>query len=130
MTRESEPFIKELKRYDDYTTGCGRPSQEWVIGKPSPFVKVPDTCPSAATPSFDEFARQARDLVDAQAASKGYNSTGAEGPNALFDFTHNMGLSHAEGEIVYKVVRWHSKRDKADLLKIVGWAFLLWIHSK
>ena len=105
-------------------------SADWVPGQPSPFVKVDETCPSAATPSFDEFARQARELVDAQAASKGYNQTGAEGPNALFAFVRNMGLNIAEGEMVYKVIRWHAKRDKRDLAKIVGWAFLEWLHTK
>ena len=79
--------------------------------------------------SFQDFAQQARELVDTQAASKGYNQTGAEGPNALFDFCGNMGLTHAEGEIVYKVVRWHNRHDKADLLKIAAWAFLLWLHT-
>jgi len=78
---------------------------------------------------FQDFAQQARELVDGQAASKGYNQTGAEGPNALFDFVQNMGLSHAEGELVYKVVRWHNRHDKADLLKIAAWAFLLWLHT-
>jgi len=101
----------------------------WEIGKASPFVQPDETCPSASTPSFDEFARLSRELVDAQAQEKGYNHTGAEGPNALFDFVRNMGLSHLEGEIIYKVVRYHNKRDKRDLLKIAGWAFLEWLHG-
>lgn len=76
--------------------------------------------------TFDTFSQEIHSLLDATAKSKGYNDTGADGDNQLFSFCQKMGLGHAEGEIVYKVVRYHKKRNPEDLLKIAAWAFLLW----
>jgi hypothetical protein len=78
---------------------------------------------------FNDFSEQVLALVDKRAADKGYNQTGPDGKNALFEFVREMGLSHAEGEIVYKVVRYHQKRDPEDLLKAAAWAFLLWRYT-
>lgn len=80
--------------------------------------------------TFDDFMQDARELVDGTAKKKGYNQTGADGPNLLFDFIHRMGLTHSEGEIIYKIVRWHNKRNPEDLLKAAAWIWLIYKHGR
>lgn len=78
-------------------------------------------------PTFDNFILAVRETMESKAASKGYNPTGIDGPNVLFDFvTSFAGAGHALGEIVYKARRFASKRDPEDLVKIAAWAFLAW----
>jgi hypothetical protein len=79
--------------------------------------------------AFDEFSKNTLALVENVAKEKGYNETGAAGRNLLFEFIKAMGLGHAEGEIVYKVIRWHAKHDPRDLEKIAGWAYLEWKNA-
>ena len=81
---------------------------------------------------FLKFSNEVRDLLEYTAVEKGYNTTGADGPNQLYDFinTMNAGPGHPAGEIIYKIQRYMRKKDKKDLLKIAAWAFLIWRLDK
>lgn len=68
---------------------------------------------------FEEFMDEVRESLNWKADSKGYNE-------ALFEFVHSNHLTHAEGEIVYKVIRYHNAHNKEDLVKICAWAYLIW----
>ena len=78
--------------------------------------------------NFDTFMQQVRDLMEGKAKTKGYHNSTADGPNQLYEFVEHHCPGHTEGEIIYKVVRYVSKRDPVDLLKIAAWAFLKWRH--
>lgn len=80
--------------------------------------------------TFDLFIQQVRELMERKAKTKGYHDSTADGPNQLYDFVETFCPAHTEGEIIYKVVRYLSKRDPEDLLKIAAWAFLKWRFAK
>lgn len=81
--------------------------------------------------TFDEYMRQVRALLEPTAAGKGYNNTGVDGPNQLFEFVQELaGSGHALGEIVYKVKRYAAKGNPEDMLKIAAWAFLVLKYHK
>src|SRR5882757_3746139 len=63
-------------------------------------------------------------LLSHKAESKGYD--GEKGQ--LFSLCHQ--LPHPLGEIIYKVVRYHKQGDPDDLLKIAGWARILWERKR
>lgn len=73
---------------------------------------------------FQEFSDAARHLIDGKAKEKGYDAD-------LFDFCHKQKLTHAEAEIVYKVVRYHNTKNPEDIAKVASWAYLIWrAHGK
>ena len=74
--------------------------------------------------TFDEFCLGVKELLGKCSEGKGYSQSGES--DLLSEFVRKMGLSHPEGEIVYKIVRYHQKGDKEDLLKIAAWAMILW----
>lgn len=80
--------------------------------------------------TFDEFTQAVRDTMEGTASGKGYNQTGVDGPNALYDFVHEVvgGDGHAIGEIIYKVKRFARKGNPEDLVKAAAWAFLVLKH--
>ena len=80
--------------------------------------------------TFDEFTAQVRGLLEPTAAGKGYNQTGADGPNDLYAFVRQTvgNDGHAIGEIVYKARRYQAKGNPDDVLKIAAWAFLILKH--
>lgn len=82
--------------------------------------------------TFDEFMGEVRALLEPTAAGKGYNGTGVDGQNELYEFVQGMtgGHHHALGEIVYKAKRYAAKGNKEDVLKIAAWAFLILKHDK
>lgn len=77
--------------------------------------------------TYEDFARRVRALLEPTAASKGYNTNGADGDNDLYEFVHGVvgGHGHAIGEIIYKARRYAAKGDLTDVLKIAAWAFLI-----
>jgi len=79
---------------------------------------------------MEEFQRNVVNLLQGKAEQKGYNDTGPDGYNLLFDFVHKMGLTHAEGEVVYKIVRWHNQHNPEDLEKAAAWCALIWLHGR
>lgn len=88
------------------------------------------TLPLASEPlpsqTWDQFISKVKSLLEPTANEKGYNSTGVNGKNELYEFVHSHAPGHALGEIIYKAVRYGRKRDKQDILKIAAWAYLIW----
>jgi hypothetical protein len=82
--------------------------------------------------AFNEFVTEIRDICEKVAKDKGYNDTGVEGKNDLYEFVQGISQtdSHAIGEIIYKAVRYTKKGDKRDLVKIAAWAFLIYKYGK
>jgi hypothetical protein len=83
-------------------------------------------------PNFKDFVKEVQDLLEGGAEKKGYNNTGVDGENDLYQFIQNLSRSdaHAIGEIIYKAVRYTNKKDKRDLTKIAAWAFLVYRYGK
>lgn len=97
-----------------------------------PHDLAPDrclTCYEQVGSPFDVFVAHIRDLVEGKAEEKGYNQTGADGPNDLYAFNKKYFAGHSLGEVVYKCVRYASKRNKEDLLKAAAWLYLTWRHD-
>lgn len=81
--------------------------------------------------NWETFVKETRELLEPTASGKGYNSTGVDGKNELFEFVSGIaGPGHALGEIVYKAVRYKNKHQEDDLLKIAAWAYLIWRFGK
>lgn len=79
--------------------------------------------------TFDQFVGSIKALLEPTAQGKGYNTTGIDGENQLYEFVQSFaGPHHALGEITYKAVRYEAKRNPEDLLKIAAWAYLAWRH--
>ncbi len=79
--------------------------------------------------TYEQFTKQVADLLEPTAQGKGYNTTGIDGKNDLYDFVSSFaGDHHALGEIVYKVKRYAAKGNPDDILKVAAWAFLVWKH--
>ena len=81
--------------------------------------------------TFEAFVSEVRGLLEPTAAGKGYNASGVDGPNDLYQFVQTMsgGHQHALGEIVYKARRYAAKGNREDVLKIAAWAFLILKHE-
>ena len=79
-------------------------------------------------PPFASFCEAVSDLLDQQAANKGYHGSGLSGPNPMYAFVAETagGPAHALGEIHYKTRRYAARRDPKDLEKIAAWAYLVW----
>lgn len=81
--------------------------------------------------AFDEFVRQVRALLEPTASGKGYNSTGVDGDNQLFEFVQEIaGSGHAIGECIYKLKRYAARRNPEDILKCAAWCFLILKYHK
>jgi hypothetical protein len=76
--------------------------------------------------TFAMFVDEVRTLIEAKASEKGYNKTGADGDNELFDFCARHFPGQPFGEVVYKLVRYQNKGDETDLFKAAAWLFLIW----
>ena len=82
--------------------------------------------------TFAEFERRVQALLEPTAKGKGYNTTGVDGQNLLYEFVEDAvgGPGHGIGEAIYKVKRYAAKRNPEDLEKLAAWAFLLWKHHR
>ena len=81
--------------------------------------------------TFDQFVSEVRALLEPTAQGKGYNTTGVDGQNQLYEFVQGMaGEGHALGEIVYKAKRYAAKGNPEDVLKIAAWSFLILKHRR
>jgi len=81
--------------------------------------------------TFDEFMTAVRALLEPTAQGKGYNTTGVDGANQLYEFVSGVaGEGHALGEIIYKVKRYAAKGNPEDMLKVAAWAFLIMKHRE
>jgi hypothetical protein len=84
--------------------------------------------PDANYPSFDSFVGEIKQLFG-KSVSKGYGPMKPDDPNQLYDFMQTFfSDDHALGEIVYKAIRYKNKRNPEDLVKIAGWAWLVFMH--
>lgn len=81
--------------------------------------------------TYERWAAEVRQLLDGTAARKGYNQTGPDDRNALYEFVKemNQGDGHALGEVVYKCRRFAALGNEEDLLKAAAWLFLTWRHQ-
>jgi len=75
---------------------------------------------------FAMLVDEGRTIIEAKASEKGYNKTGADGDNELFDFCARHFPGQPFGEVVYKLVRYQNKGDETDLFKAAAWLFLIW----
>lgn len=82
--------------------------------------------------NFTAFVKEIKEICEKVAKEKGYNDTGVDGQNDLYQFVQSIadGDGHALGEIIYKTVRYSRKHDKRDLIKIAAWAYLIYKHGK
>lgn len=80
-------------------------------------------------PSFLAFVEGVDALIQSKARGKGYQRSGEANPGgALFKLVSDHCHGHPVGEIIYKAIRYASKQDPTDLLKIAAWAYLVWAN--
>lgn len=80
--------------------------------------------------TWAEFTKHVEALLAPTASAKGYNTTGIDGQNQLYEFVQSFaGNHHALGEIVYKAKRYAAKGNPEDILKAAAWCFLIWRHD-
>ena len=78
--------------------------------------------------TLEAFFAEVRGSLEEHAERKGYNVTGADGDNALYQFTLEIGAEpgHSVGECIYKLREvLHEPREVLPL-KVAAWMFLLW----
>lgn len=82
--------------------------------------------------SLDEFLEAVRDSVESHAKRKNYTDHGADGENKLVTIMAAMGIGvpHGIGEIVYKCTEYLRNPREVLLIKIAGWAFIIWRGEK
>jgi hypothetical protein len=80
--------------------------------------------------TFKSFCVQVEELLGDTAGNKGYNFTGPDGHNIVYEFIHDTTGDHGHGigEIIYKAIRFMQKRNPDDLLKLAAWSYLVWRH--
>lgn len=78
--------------------------------------------------SLGNFFDELYAIVGGKAQQKGYASLNAKDSSGreTLDFVKQHAPGHAEGEMMYKIIRWTKKRQPEDLLKLAAWAFLVW----
>lgn len=80
--------------------------------------------------NFGEFMAQVHAIVAHKGKDKGYSMGEAEERpgGKLMEFVEEHFKGHALGEIVYKAVRFQSKKNPEDLIKAAAWAYLVWAN--
>lgn len=93
------------------------------------FWGQPDTrALDAPAPPFESFVEEIRQLFQ-KSVNKGYGPQRPDAKNPLYEFMRSFfSDDHALGEIVYKAIRYKNKRNPEDLVKIAGWAWLVFMH--
>ena len=97
-----------------------------------PVVWEPATVDAIDVRTFESFVAQMRAILEPTAAGKGYNTTGVDGDNSLYEFVAETvgGQGHAIGEAIYKIKRYAAKGNPEDLVKLASWAFLMFKHHE
>lgn len=82
--------------------------------------------------TLNDFNKLVQESLEKHAERKGYNLTGADGDNKLYEFTKHIGASggHSMGEIIYKATEYMKDAREVLLIKIAAWAFLEWKYFK
>ena len=82
--------------------------------------------------TLNDFNKLVQESLEKHAERKGYNDTGADGDNMLYQFTKHIGASngHSMGEIIYKATEYMKEAREVLLIKIAAWAFLEWKYFK
>lgn len=82
--------------------------------------------------SFEVFSESVRDSCEGQARRKNYTQNDANGPNQLSEVGKllNFEPQHGIGEIVYKCAEYLRNPREVLLVKIAGWAFILWRQAQ
>lgn len=81
-------------------------------------MSAPNT--RAISEIFSEVVR----TIQQDAGAKGYALDSNDGGAGLLHFVAEQKLGHIEGEMIYKIIRWHSRRNRKDLIKLIAWAIL------
>ena len=81
---------------------------------------------------FEEFLEAVRDSVEAQAKRKNYSENGVAGENKLSEVGRLLEFEpqHGIGEIVYKCAEYLKNPREVLLIKIAGWAGVLWMRHE
>jgi hypothetical protein len=79
---------------------------------------------------FEEFLEAVRDSVEGQAKRKNYSENGVAGENKLSEVGRLLEFEpqHGIGEIVYKCAEYLKNPREVLLIKIAGWAGVLWMR--
>ena len=79
---------------------------------------------------FEEFLEAVRDSVEGQAKRKNYTKNGVDGENQLIEVGRLLEFEpqHGIGEIVYKCAEYLKNPREVLLIKIAGWAGVLWMR--
>ena len=82
--------------------------------------------------TLNDFNRLVQESLEKHAERTGYNDTGADGDNMLYQFTKHIGASngHSMGEIIYKATEYMKDAREVLLIKIAAWAFLEWKYFR
>lgn len=82
--------------------------------------------------TFEEFAAAVKDSCEGQANRKGYTASTIDGPNQLCEVGQLMNFEpqHGIGEIVFKCREYLVNPREVLLVKIAGWAYILWRSGK
>jgi len=79
---------------------------------------------------LNEFLSQVVKILTSSAKDKGYSDGEVNVyKNELMGFTSKNFPGHALGEIVYKAIRYRSKHNPQDLVKIAAWAALQYLED-
>jgi hypothetical protein len=78
--------------------------------------------------TFEEFSKQVKDSCESHAQRKGYTTSDVDGENQLLRVAVALGIhdQHSIGEIVYKCAEYLKAPRDVLLIKIAGWAYIVW----
>jgi hypothetical protein len=123
VLRWHDPAFEELREWLEKQ----RSAPKGIEDDPD-FTQVYVDPASNEGPSFESFVGEIRELFG-KSVNKGYGPMQPDSPNQLYEFMQQFfSDDHALGEIVYKAIRYKNKRNPEDLVKIAGWAWLVFMH--
>jgi hypothetical protein len=81
---------------------------------------------------FEDFLEAVRDSVEGQAKRKNYTKNDVNGENQLSEVGRLLEFEpqHGIGEIVYKCAEYLKNPREVLLIKIAGWAGVLWMRHE